>query len=171
MSEPKRPTPKASRLTTPGYGFEKAVSSPGERLPWSRVSELLVASRNYWIVTTRPEGRPHSTPVWGVWLEEAFYFETSRQSRKARNLTANPELVVHIESDEVAVIIEGTAEEIADSSLLARFAAAYNPKYDWRIEEYLSKPASVVYGLRPRVAFSFTEDIAETATRWRFRDD
>ncbi len=103
--------------------------------------------------------------------EETFYFETSRQSRKARNLAANPELVVHIESEDVAVIVEGTAEEIADSSFLARFAAAYNPKYDWRIEEYLSKPVSVVYGLRPRVAFSFTEDLAETATRWRFRDD
>ncbi len=29
---------------------------------------------NYWICTTRPDGRPHSIPVWGFWLDGGLYF-------------------------------------------------------------------------------------------------
>lgn len=161
--------PDPARMTTPGYGFQEARSAPGERLPWSRVSELVAKARNYWVATARPDGRPHTAPVWGVWLDGAFYFETSRESRKARNLAANPEIAVHIENGDVGVILEGTVEEVRDEAAIVRFAAAYNSKYDWKIEEYQNRPISVTYALRPRVAFSFSEDLPETATRWLFR--
>lgn len=69
-------------------------------------------ARNYWVVTTRSDGKPHSVPVWSIWLDETFYFGTDRRSRKGRNLATNPGLVVHLESGDDVVILEGVAEEV-----------------------------------------------------------
>jgi PPOX class probable F420-dependent enzyme len=155
------PTP--SRITTPGYGFENATSPAGEKFPWSRVSEVFANARNYWIATTRPDGRPHAAPVWGVWSEGRLYFSSAKESRKARNLARNPNIAVHIEgaAGEV-VIVEGVAQETRDSSALRPVWDAYKAKYDWSAESY---PFFVV---RPIVAFSFEEDLGDTATRWEF---
>jgi len=157
------PDPKPSRMTSPGYGLENATSPPGSRLPWERVSEVIATARNYWIGTTGPDGRPHAAPVWGVWLDGVLYFSTGKESRKARNLALNPSTCVHIESPSgEIVIIEGRSEEINDSSLLRPAWDAYNAKYNWNAESY------PFYVMRPTVAYSFEEDLGETATRWRF---
>jgi PPOX class probable F420-dependent enzyme len=169
MPQPKRSEPKASRPYMPGYGLDQITGRPGKRLPWSQVSELLAASRSYWVCTVRPDGRPHAVPVWGQWLDETFYFLTGRQSRKTRNLAENPQVVVHIESGEDVVILEGAAEEVTDASLLGQVADAYAAKYDWRLEPEFSL-SWAIYALRPRVAFTFREDLEEEATRWRFHD-
>lgn len=136
-------------------------------LPWADAVERLTASRNYWVVTTRPDGRPHAAPVWGLWLEGAVYFSTDRRSRKGRNLAANRELVVHLESGDDPVIVEGRAEEATDDGLRRRLDDAYERKYGMRL---LSHPGDVViYGVRPRVAFAWRErDFPASATRWRF---
>ena len=157
------PTP--SRMTSAGYGLENATSLPGEKLPWSRVSEVFAAARNYWIGTSRPDGRPHAAPVWGVWLDGLFYFSTGKESRKGRNLAMNPGIAVHVEgAGGEVVILEGVAQEISDSSLLKPVWEAYNAKYNWSVESY---PFFVV---RPKVAFSFEEDLGDTATRWEFSE-
>lgn len=57
-------------------------------------------------------------PVWGIWLGGAVYFGTDRRSRKAKNLAANPSLVIHLESGDDAVILEGAAEEVDDRGLI-----------------------------------------------------
>ncbi len=169
MSEPKRPTPKASRPHMPGYGILDADSGRG-LLPWSWVTERMSKARNYWISTTRPDGQPHVMAVWGIWLDEAFYFSTGRDSRKTRNLAANPRCVVCPERADEAVILEGTAEEVADPSLLGRFKDVYYTKYQWDIDT----SQGGIYAVRPSVAFAFIEnadDFPGSATRWRFRDD
>ena len=38
-------------------------------LPWSWALDRLSQARNYWIATTRADGRPHSRPVWGVLVD------------------------------------------------------------------------------------------------------
>ncbi|MBI3961965.1 MAG: pyridoxamine 5'-phosphate oxidase family protein [Deinococcus sp.] len=124
-------------------------------------------ARNYWIGTAWPDGRPHAMSVWGLWLNEAFYFQTSRGSRKARNLADNPHLVVHLESGDDVVILEGVAEEITNPLLLSQFADAYQAKYQFRPDP--SDASAVVYTLQPRVAFAWLEtDFPGGATRWRF---
>ena len=141
------------------------TSSEG-MLSWSHVSERMSSPRNYWLSTTRPDGRPHAVPVWGVWLDEAFYFGTDRHSRKGRNLATNPGLVVHLESGDDVVILEGVAEEVADPSLLARIGDVYAAKYE--LSEGIPATA-VVYTLRPRVAHAWLEsNFVESATRWLF---
>jgi hypothetical protein len=62
-------------------------------LPWSWAEQRLVASRNYWVATSWPDGRPHAMPVWGLWDNGAFWFSSSRRSRKARNLANDPRLL------------------------------------------------------------------------------
>jgi nitroimidazol reductase NimA-like FMN-containing flavoprotein (pyridoxamine 5'-phosphate oxidase superfamily) len=165
-------TPRAERPGMPeGYGI-----STGEEgiLPWSWAEERLEASHNYWIVTASPEGRPHAMPVWGVWSGGALFFATSRASRKGRNLAANPRLVVHLESGDEAVILEGRAEDLRDSAAYAEADAAYARKYpNPEAGEGFHLPAEpeddAVFRLRPRTVQGWRErDFPQSATRWRF---
>jgi Pyridoxamine 5'-phosphate oxidase len=142
------------------YGI-KAV--PGERLPWEEVERWLTESRNYWICTTRPDGRPHAKPVWGVWLDDRVLWGTSPESLSARNLAANPEVTVHLESGDEVAILDGTFAFERDPDVIARFIAAYDAKYDHQLE------LETAFGLRPRSCLSWTEaDYPMTATRWVF---
>jgi len=94
----KRPKRTPTRPDMPvSYGVSRDESSLGEDA-WIQVGEMLSGARNYWLGTTRPDGRPHAMPVWGVWLDDMFWFATDRRSRKGRNLARKPALVVHLES-------------------------------------------------------------------------
>jgi nitroimidazol reductase NimA-like FMN-containing flavoprotein (pyridoxamine 5'-phosphate oxidase superfamily) len=143
------------------------------RLPWTWATERLTQARNYWIATTRPDGQPHSRPVWGVWLDDIFYFSTG--SLAEQNLATNPAITVHLESGSEVVIIEGTAEPISDAALVERVVTLYNQKYHWDVDpKHLPGP---FYAMRPLVAFGWLSDASGldrgaafhgTATRWRF---
>ncbi len=159
--------PKATRPHMPaGYGVVGPDKGDG-LLSWTDATESLAKAHNYWVVTTWPDARPHATPVWGVWVDGAFYFGTDRGARKARNLSNNPEMVVHLESGDDVVIIEGRAEEISDRSLFARMNDAYFAKYHMRQTD--APGDAVIYRLRPRVAFAWHEQsFNRDATRWTF---
>src|ERR1017187_7176346 len=43
---------------------------------WSRGRAVVASAEVYWLSTVRPDGRPHVTPLLGIWLEGAFYFCT-----------------------------------------------------------------------------------------------
>ncbi len=150
----------------PGYGIAEASGGKG-LLPWAWAVERLTDAHNYFVATTRPDGRPHLMPVWGVWLDGAFYFSTGTSSRKARNLGANARCAVTPERAEESVIVEGIAEEVTDRQALRRFAEVYHEKYNWTLDT----TAGGIYAVRPRVAFGFIEaadNFAKTATRWLF---
>jgi Pyridoxamine 5'-phosphate oxidase len=162
--------PKASRPQMPKqYGMVNAKNGKG-LLPWSYACERIEKARNYWICTTRPDGRPHSMPVWGVWVEDAFYFGTDPQSRKARNLASNPALVVHLESGDDVVILEGKAEEIrvTDKRLLEQLDKGSFEKDKIHVMGPQGQ-AGGLYRMKPRVAFAWREqDFNSSATRWTF---
>jgi len=156
--------PEASRPYMEGYGIP---SDSKGMLQWADAVARLEKSRNYWIITTRPDGRPHAVPVWGVWLEDAVYFGTDRRSRKAKNLAANPSLVMHLESGDDAVILEGVAEEVTDRDLIGRVDQVYSRKYKMRVSD--APGQLVIYVVRPRVAFGWRErDFPRSPARWRF---
>jgi hypothetical protein len=144
------------------------------KLPWTWATERLTGARNYWIATTRPDGKPHSRPVWGVWLDNMFYFSTG--SLAASNLVIQPAITVHLESGSEVVIIEGVAETIGDSTLVEDVVSQYNQKYNWNIDPHnLPGP---FYAVRPLVAFGWHFEESElnpessgleTATRWQFK--
>lgn len=150
--------------------FDQIVK--GELLPWEWARRKLEEARTYWIGTTRPDGRPHCRPVWGVWLEDGFYFSTG--SLAAVNLGTNPEITVHLESGDDVVILEGVADRARSSEALDRFAKAYNPKYGWDLSPSEDGVADSkgnsgpAYLVRPRVAFGWLKDL-DKATRWSFQ--
>lgn len=159
--------PQASRPALPaGYGIEQTSAG---LLPWSYVREQMAGARNYWVGTTRPDGRPHVAPVWGLWLDEAFCFSSDPTSRKGRNLAVNPSTVVHLESGDEVVILEGTVEPL-DAERLGRFPDAYDAKYGFRPD--VTDPASGFYRLRARVVYAWRErDYPQSATRWVLDQD
>ncbi len=143
------------------------------RLPWNWATERLTSSRNYWIATTRPNGQPHSRPVWGVWFNNAFYFSTG--SLAAQNLAKHPAITVHLESGSEVVIIEGIAEHVTDAPLVKQVMTIYNQKYHWDTDP--NDSSEPLYVVHPQLAFGWCSDNSGldhgsafhgTATRWRF---
>jgi PPOX class probable F420-dependent enzyme len=129
----------------------------------------MAKSRNYWICSTKPDGKPHASPVWGVWMDGTLYFSCSRQSRKGRNLAANPEVAVHLESGDDAVMLEGRVAEVTDKEELTRMVEVYGAKYPPFKPDPEADPGNVYFAVRPRVAFAWQEkDFPHTATRWKF---
>jgi hypothetical protein len=151
--------PTASRPKFPSsYGISQAAEG---QLDWSWAVERLAAARNYWIVTSGAGGRPHASPVWGLWLDDAFVFGTSPDSRKGKNLIRDPSVVVHLESGDEVVILEG---EIERGPIDDRIADIYKDKYDFR-----PKPGEGWFWLRPASALAWVErDYPKTATRFTF---
>ena len=154
--------PKASRPNIPDYGISKSKKG---MLPWKWAADRIVKSRQYWVATVRSDGSPHVMPVWGVWLQNAFYFSTGRQTRKARNLASNPRCVICSEDSAQAVIVEGNASELKESKKLAEVAKVYKKKYKVDV----SAMDSPIYWVRPSIAFGlFEKKFPTTATRWKF---
>jgi PPOX class probable F420-dependent enzyme len=157
------PTPTATRPHIPGYGIAPADEGEG-LLPWSWAEERLAASRGYWVATTRPDGRPHCTPVWGVWVDGAVWFSAGAKTVKARNLAADPRCSVTVESSVQAVIVEGRVE-LSDphpQAVIDRYEAKYPMGFP---------PGEPLYRLAPEMVLAFIDEgdrFGTTATRWRF---
>lgn len=157
-----------SRPATRGYF--KAEHEGAGLLDWEATAARFAAVRNYWVSTASVTGRPHAMPVWGVWLGDRFLFSTSPDSRKAHNLRDNPQVAIHPEDGDAAIVIEGDATEVSDSTELLAFLEAYNPKYAWNFTP--DQVSRGVFDVRPEQAFAWlgseTEVFGGTATRWRF---
>ncbi len=112
-----------------GYGLP---TSEELLLSWEYVSERMEASRTYWVCTMAPGSPPHARPIWGVWVDNTLFFGGSPDTRWFRNLQENPQVSVHLEDGDNAVIFEGWAELIEDSTFLSRLDDAYEEKYNMR---------------------------------------
>ena len=163
-----RTEPEASRPHIAGYGIP---TNKEGMLAWDHMRERMAAARNYWIGTAAADGRPHSTPVWSVWLDGALYFDGGPETRRGRDIAANPAVAVHLESGDDVVILEGDAHQLQapDLALAARLSEGYKAKY--AASGYAPEPdqwdAGGLYRMRPRLAFAWTK-FPEDATRWRF---
>ena len=152
--------PSADRPHVPGYGIPTDLKGT---LDWSFVEERMKSSRNYWIGTTGPAGKPHVVPVWGVWLDGKLCCGGGPDTRWSRNLASDPRVVIHLESGDEAVIMEGTVEDrvtSADDPRLTTVDDAYEVKYKMR-------HGPSIWVLRPHVVFAWTE-FPKTTSRWRF---
>jgi hypothetical protein len=171
----KQAEPAASHPYIPDYGPHE-TSDSRNLLPWSWAAERLGKAHNYWIATTQPDGRPHMTPVWGIWLEAVFYFSTGPRSRKARNLAVNPHCVVSAEHADQAVIVEGVAQRVIHPALLKQIAEVYSAKYQWHTEPTQDGVRDEhgnegpVIAIRPSVVFAW-DKFPQDATRWNFKTE
>lgn len=168
-SETRMDEPTTDRPRLPeGYGTPETDEG---LLPWSWASDQLAPALHYWVSTTRPDGRPHAMPTWGVWLDDTFYFDGSSETRRMRNLAANPGIVVHLENGQEAVILEGEAHEQPKPTpeLAGRLVEAFAAKYADR--DYTPTADQWdnggLWAMRPTKAFGWSE-FPKTVTRWRF---
>ncbi|HEY3312726.1 MAG TPA: pyridoxamine 5'-phosphate oxidase family protein [Anaerolineales bacterium] len=108
------------------------VDNPTSSLNWEYVVQRLAGSKNYWLCSVRPDGRPHSIPRWGVFLDNKLYYDGSPETRHAINLLTNPHVSVHLESGDEALIAEGTCAPAGtpEPQFAARLAAEYRSKYE-----------------------------------------
>jgi hypothetical protein len=145
-----------------GYGIPKVMKGS---LPWEWARERLKNSHNYLITTVRPDGRPHTMVVWGIWLENAYYFSTGVTSLKARNLAANRNCVVCNDDAAEAVIVEGSARELTLDEIPKAAFDLYKTKYAWKLDPQMGP----VFKITPRVVFAMPEKLFPAgATRWVF---
>jgi general stress protein 26 len=157
--------PVASRPRFPsGYGIH---SDEEGLVQWGECEAKLAAARNYWIGTTRPDGSPHAMPVWGLWLDGSLYFSSGSASRKTRNLAVDPRIVVHLESGDDVVVLEGGAQRVTDEAELRRVGELYTAKYDFEFDP--TNADYPVFRVAPRRAYAwFERDYTGTATRYAF---
>jgi hypothetical protein len=145
-----------------GYGIRDGVDGT---VPWSWVEQQLTGARSYWICTTRDDGRPHAMPVWAVWVADALLFSTDPSSLKGRNLAARPDIVVHLDSGDDVVVLEGRVSPMASSRLPA-FVDAYDAKYGHRVDT--DNVDYGLYELAPDRVLAWREaDFPSSATRFR----
>lgn len=156
--------PTASPLALPeGYGTATRLIS------WATVRARLEQAHHYWVATTRPDGRPHVVPRWGVWLDEAWYYDGSPATRHARNLQANPAAVLHLEDGEQAVVLEGSSHLVTPTGDLGeRLAAAFTKYHDLGYAPGSgSWDESGLWRLSPAWGFAWSQ-FPDDATRFTF---
>jgi nitroimidazol reductase NimA-like FMN-containing flavoprotein (pyridoxamine 5'-phosphate oxidase superfamily) len=135
----------------------------------------------YWLSTVRPDGRPHVTPLLGVWLDGGLYFCTGPDERKAKNLSENLHCALttgHNSLDGLDLVIEGTAEGLSDPAELGRIADAYESKYGphfaapngtWSgLGDAIRRAEVLVYRVAPVTGFGFGKGAQFSQTRWGF---
>jgi hypothetical protein len=161
-------TPTAARPYAPGYGIPDSADT---LVSWDQVMERLAAARNYWVDTADREGRVHATPIWGGVVDGTLYVEGGPGTRRGRNIAENPNVVVHLESGDEVVIIEGMAEHVVspDPALAKRLADTLDAKYG--PSGYHPQPdqwnGGGLYAIRPRKVFAWTQ-FPTDATRFTF---
>jgi hypothetical protein len=148
--------PRRRRPRFHGYGVP---ADPDGMLEWAWADERLTGARNYWIATAGP----HATPVWGLWQDGGLLFSCGARSRKARALAADPRIVVHLESGDEVVIVEGVAEP---TSATESDVEAYESKYAYR-----PSAGEGWYRVVPTRTLAWREtDYPRSATRFDFED-
>jgi hypothetical protein len=147
------------------------VLVPDNGLSWPEVAACLAAARNYWLCTTTSSGAPHAVPVWGVVTGQVLYLYSERGTVKARNLAADPRVVVHLESGEDVLIVRGTARDLGTPAQVPGVVAALSAKYatedDRRYLPDADPDFDVVYAISPQSAMMWRlADYEATQRRW-----
>ncbi|MCM8549553.1 pyridoxamine 5'-phosphate oxidase family protein [Streptomyces sp. STCH 565 A] len=156
---------------TPAFIFRQ--TAPGPTQPWSWAENLLKSAATYWLVTTSPDGHPHSRPLWGIWEQDTFWF--SSQNRSGEFLKANPRASVNLQVGEDVVMIEGSCSRVLGNDDINVLAEGVGVKYDWeltvsedRVHTRFGQSAPV-FRLNPERVYGWAGIAGwESATRWDF---
>ena len=162
----------------PSAELDSRFSAPAAKpTAWADAVALLREAKVYWLTTVRPDGRPHVTSLFAVWLDDAFYFCTGDSERKAKNLARSAHCVIttgcHVDEG-LDVVIEGDAVRVGEEARLRRLAEEWKTKYDWswkvRGAAFRGDDGKMatVYEVVPSTAFGFAKGSAPGQTRWRF---
>ena len=151
-------------------------------LPWSRAAAQLASppeNATHFLSTVRPDGRLHTAGVGALWVDGTFYFVSGAETRKSRNLAANPDCVISVKLDDLDLVVEGTATKVTDPATLEDVAERYAAQ-GWPVTvegDAFTAPYSApsagpapwdLYAFTPKTAFGVATGEPHGATRWRF---
>lgn len=130
-------------------------------LPKDRhIDERLRAESIIWLTSTRPNGKPHSVPVWFWWDGETVLIFSQPGRPKVRNLRHSPYVVLALnatDEGEDVVIVEGIAE-LTTQPTSELIPPAFADKYAALFRRVDSDPA--------RMAAEYSQPIRVTPTKF-----
>jgi hypothetical protein len=152
-------------------------------IPWSRPHDLLAASATsnttFFLGTVRPDGRPHAAGVGALWHDGDLYIVSGPETRKTRNLMANPACTISVRLEGIDVILEGEANRVMNQPTLEALARLYR-EAGWPAQvegDAFTAPYSApsagpppwhLYRFTFHTAFGVAGAEPHGATRWRF---
>jgi general stress protein 26 len=168
--------------------LDQRYSGPGaSATEWATGRRQLENAQIYWVVTVRPDGRPHVAPLLAASVDGALHFSTGVEERKAKNLAVNAHCILltgtNTWDEGLDVVVEGDARLVTDDARLQRVADAYLAKYGegWR---YTVRDGALYHGeghaagehatrvltyeIVPATVFGFGRGATFSQTRWRF---
>src|SRR3954452_9077417 len=170
----REPTATTNLDTTSGAGT----------IPWNRPLDLLDggALRDgaaAFLGSVRADGRPHSAGIGAAWDDGHVYFQTGRQTRKARNLEVNPACTLSTSLTGIDLVFEGVAERVTDGPTLDAVAAVWREggwpaevSGDGIVAPYnapgTGPPPWQVYRMAAHTVFGVATAEPYGATRWQF---
>ena len=124
-------------MSEPVTEVDPRFSQPGATpTPWADTERALEGAELFWLSTVRADGRPHVTPLVGVWLDGDLHFTTGGGEQKASNLRGNPQVALTTGCNTweggLDVVVEGAAVAVTDQDALRRLAEAWAQKWDGR---------------------------------------
>jgi hypothetical protein len=167
-------------VTAEIHGFSQPDATP---TPWAVGLGHVIDADTFWLSTVRPDGRPHVTPLIAVWHDDAIWFTTGPQERKARNLAENPSCILTTGRSDLVeggldVVLEGVAEQVTYEPELQPIAEEFAAKYGTDIWHFVVRDGAfsdadrggraVVFRVRPVRGLGFRKGETFSQTTWRF---
>lgn len=101
----------------------------------AHVEQRLRTDQIIWLITVRPDGRPHVIPVGFFWDGQTFLIFSEPNKQKLRNVRHNPHVMLALDGTGNlgwdVVVAEGTAELLNETTLsIVRAYPAIAEKFD-----------------------------------------
>jgi len=169
-------------VTAEIHGYSQPDATP---TPWEVGREQVAGADTFWISTVRPDGRPHVTPLIAVWHDEAIWFTTGPEERKARNLSHNAACILTTGRSDLSdggldVVLEGAAEQVTNDAELQPVADEFATKYGTDIWHFVVRDGAftdhdaggraLVFRVRPVRGLGFCKGPIFSQTTWCFQD-
>lgn len=166
-------------MPDPGGRLDQRFSDPdAQATPFEDAVAVLRRAELYWLTTTRAGGRPHVTPLIGVWHDGAVHFCTGVGEQKARNLDHHPHVALTTGTNSwdhgMDVVVEGAAVRVTDAATLQTLADGYETKYgrQWHFDVgdgvfFGGEDAAAVFRIEPSKLIAFAkEPHGQTTYAW-----
>jgi hypothetical protein len=136
----------------------RIASAPEEDHPIHRLLEAVDGSAapategvyRFWACADGPDGRPQTTAVWGLWLDQAVVFAADTESIADGDPRVFPASILQLDDDGATNMVDGEAERVEDPRLLARFVSECEAKYGFEPDP--GDPDTPVYAVTPRAS-------------------
>jgi hypothetical protein len=158
--------------------LDTRFSAATEPTVWADANRVLETAELYWLTTVRKDGRPHTTPLVGGWVDRSFVFCTGPAEQKAHNLEHQTALTVVTGTNTwqagLDVVVEGAALRVTGAQNLKALADVFRAKYgddwDFAVDDEVFDPdgtSAHVFRVTPTKVLAFAKS-PHGQTRFRF---